>query len=149
MTLWARLKRLWVGRSHNEIHRWCSWSPNSNWERRILLNWCSSWGPTVYRDHKVMKCKYEMFLTGCVYLQDASITFSTLPEFFSFSTDSQSSTKKKNMFSVWMSQTITCCRNQDGSRPGKYSRVFVVLKGNCILKNDNCLLIYSPSRCRH
>ncbi len=78
-----------------------------------------------------MKSKHDLCYTACVYLQDAKITFSTLPEFFSFSTDSQSSTKKKNMLSVCMSQTITCFRNQDGSRPGKHSNClwgFVILE---------------------
>lgn len=78
-----------------------------------------------------MKCKYEICCAACVYLQDAKITFSTLPEFFSFSTDSQSSTRKKNMLSVCMSQTITCCKYQDGSRPAKHSSclwVFVILR---------------------
>lgn len=53
------------------------------------------------------------------YVQEAKTTFSTLPEFLSFSTDSQSSTRKKNMYSVCKSQTITCCRYQDGSKPNK------------------------------
>lgn len=51
-----------------------------------------------------------------IRLHEARTSFSTVP-FFWFSTESQSSSRKKNMWSVWGSQTTTCWTYQDGSRP--------------------------------
>lgn len=78
----------------------------------------NKWEINKRRMYAMFKMWYAELVTK-KYLQQAKTTFSTLPEFFSFSTDSQSSTRKKNMFSVCISQTITCCRYQDGSRPKK------------------------------